>query len=100
MQNKDVKYNKNLANEVTIWAATPEFQEIRTSEIANGRFFSSEESASGKNVGIIGAVIAERLFDKANPVGKQISIEGKKTLIIGVFKKEGEGGSATMEWMR
>jgi len=92
MQSKQVKYNKNLASDVTIWAATQEFENIRSSEIANGRFFSPEESVSGKNVTIIGAVLAERLFDKANPVGKQIAIDGKKTLVIGVFKKEGKGG--------
>jgi putative ABC transport system permease protein len=92
MQPKQVKYNKNLANDITIWATTPEFQEIRSSEIANGRFFSPEESASGKNVAIIGAVLAEKLFDKADPVGKQITIDGNKTLVIGVFKKEGKGG--------
>ena len=41
---------------------------------------------------ILGAVIAEKLFDKTNPVGKQIIIAGKKTTVIGVFKKEGKGG--------
>ena len=37
-------------------------------------------------------MIAEKLFDKADPVGKQITISGKRTNIIGVFKKEGTGG--------
>jgi putative ABC transport system permease protein len=36
--------------------------------------------------------MAEKLFDKVNPVGKQISIDGNKTNVIGVFKKEGKGG--------
>ena len=40
----------------------------------------------------MGAVIAEKLFDKADPVGKQITISGKRTNVIGVFKKEGKGG--------
>jgi putative ABC transport system permease protein len=92
MQPKQLKYNKNLANDITIWAATQEFQNIRSSEIANGRFFSPEESASGRNVAIIGSVIAERLFEKAEPVGKYVSIDGNKALVIGVFKKEGKGG--------
>jgi putative ABC transport system permease protein len=91
-QTKQIKYNKNLAKDVVIWAATHEFENIRTFEIENGRFFSPEESASGKNVAIIGAVIAERLFDKSNPVGKQVTIGSKKTNVIGVFKKEGKGG--------
>ncbi|MBK7712692.1 MAG: ABC transporter permease [Bacteroidales bacterium] len=91
-QNKQIKYKKNLASEVVIWAATREFEDIRSFEIGNGRFFSPEEFASGKNVAIVGAVIAERLFDKENPVGKQIAIDGTKTNVIGVFKKEGKGG--------
>jgi putative ABC transport system permease protein len=91
-QNKQLKYQKNSASDATIWAVTHEFQDIRTFEIADGRYFSPEESASGKNVAIIGAVISERLFEKADPIGKQFTIAGKRTSVIGVFKKEGKGG--------
>jgi len=91
-QPEKIKYLKNLASDVNVWAVTPEFDKIRTFEIETGRYFSPEESASGKNVAIIGAVIAERLFKEADPVGKLISIAGKRTTIIGVFKKEGKGG--------
>ena len=86
-----IKYQKNIANEARIWGATYEFIDLRSFEIENGRYFSPEESASGKNVTIIGSVIAERLFEKADPVGKQVTIAGKKTTVIGVFKKEGKG---------
>jgi putative ABC transport system permease protein len=92
MQPKQLKFGKNLASDATIWAVTHEFENIRSFEIENGRFFSPEESASGKNVVILGAVMAEKLFEKADPVGKQITIAGKKTNVIGVFKKEGKGG--------
>jgi putative ABC transport system permease protein len=92
LQSEQIKYKKNLANDVTIWAATNEFENVRSFEVENGRYFSPEESASGKNVAIVGAVIAERLFEKADPAGKQITIAGKKTNVIGVFKKEGKGG--------
>jgi putative ABC transport system permease protein len=92
MQPKQIKYKKNLANDAIIQAVTHEFENIRSFEIENGRYFSPEESASGKNVAIVGAVIAERLFEKTDPVGKQITIAGKKTNVIGVFKKEGKGG--------
>jgi putative ABC transport system permease protein len=92
LQSEQIKYKKNLANDVLIWAATNEFDNVRSFEIENGRYFSPEESASGKNVAIVGAVIAERLFEKSDPVGKQITVAGKKTNVIGVFKKEGKGG--------
>jgi putative ABC transport system permease protein len=91
-QGEKLKFGKNLASDVYVMAVTPEFVDIRSFEIENGRYFTAEESASGKNIAIIGAVIAERLFEKADPVGKIVSISGKRTNIIGVFKKEGKGG--------
>ena len=91
-QPEQIKYRKNLASDANVWAVTSEFENIRSFEIEKGRYFSPEELASGKNVAIVGAVLAERLFEKADPVGKQITISGKRTSVIGVFKKEGKGG--------
>lgn len=87
-----VKYRKNIANDVNVAAVTPEFVNIRSFEMTSGRYFSTFESSSGKNVAILGAVIAEKLFEKTDPIGKEISIAGFKTTIIGVIKKEGKGG--------
>jgi putative ABC transport system permease protein len=91
-QSKQIKYKSNVANDAVIWAATHEFENVRSFEIEKGRYFSPEESASGKNVAIVGAVLAERLFEKTNPVGKQITIGGYRANVIGVFEKEGKGG--------
>jgi putative ABC transport system permease protein len=44
----------------------------------------------GKNVAIIGANVAENLFDRVNPLGKTIKVRGRKYFIIGVIEKEGE----------
>jgi len=91
-QNEQIKYKKNLASDVDIMAITPEFVNIRSFEIENGRYFSPEESATGKNVAVIGATIAEKLFKNDDPVGKHVTIAGKRTSVIGVLKKEGKGG--------
>lgn len=91
-QPEQIKYKKNLASDADVWAVTPDFENIRSFEIERGRYFSPEELASGKNVVLVGAVIAERLFDKADPLGKIITISGKRANVIGVFKKEGKGG--------
>jgi putative ABC transport system permease protein len=91
-QSRQIKYKSNSASDILIWAASHEFENVRSFEIEKGRYFSPEESASGKNVVIVGAVLAEKLFEKENPVGKQIIIGGNKANVIGVFKKEGKGG--------
>jgi len=91
-QPEKVKYRKNIANDVNVVAVTSEFENIRAFEMASGRYFSPSEAAIGKNVAVIGAMIAEKLFEKTDPIGKEISIAGFKTTIIGVMKKEGKGG--------
>jgi putative ABC transport system permease protein len=91
-QREKIKYMKNIASDVTIAAITLEFQNIRSFEIDKGRYFSPFEASSGKNVALIGSEIAEKLFEKSDPVGKNITIAGFKTTVIGVLKKEGKGG--------
>jgi putative ABC transport system permease protein len=89
---RQVKYRDKAVNEAYIWASTFELDEVRTFEIEKGRYFSAYESSSGKPVAIIGAVTAETLFEDINPIGQTIAVGGHKANIIGVFKKEGQGG--------
>jgi putative ABC transport system permease protein len=87
-----VKFRGNMIDETWIMAATHDFENVRSFEIEKGRYFTQSESSSGKPVAIIGSEVAKRLFDRVDPVGKEISIGKYKAQVIGVFKKEGKGG--------
>jgi putative ABC transport system permease protein len=87
-----IKYRGNSVSDTYVTAATHDFENVRTLEIEKGRYFTQSESAAGKPVAIIGAELADKLFDDIDPMGKEITIAGYKTQIIGVFKKEGKGG--------
>jgi putative ABC transport system permease protein len=89
---KQVKSDINAVSNSLIWATTHDFKDLRAFEIENGRYFSAYESSAGKPVVILGSVAAEKLFNKSNPVGKEISIDNFRAKVIGVFKKEGQGG--------
>jgi putative ABC transport system permease protein len=91
-QPEQIKYRKNIASDAIIAAGTIGFKDIRNFEIEKGRYFTAYETSSGKNVAILGAEIADRLFEKSDPVGKAITVAGFKTTVIGVLKKEGKGG--------
>lgn len=91
-QRVNLKYRNNVANEVGAAAVTENYENVRSFEIEEGRYFSKYEESSGKNVIILGAVLAERLFGEADPLGKVITISNFKVTVIGVFKKEGKGG--------
>lgn len=87
-----IKYKKNVANDVITGAVTDNLEKVASFEIEKGRYFSPSEYASGSNVAVLGAEIAERLFDEEDPVDKVITIAGFKTRVIGVLKREGTGG--------
>lgn len=90
--NVTVKYKNNSADNIVYFSYTYGYENIRSFEIEKGRYFSLFEANSGKNVVIMGATIAEKLFENINPVGKTITVRGKKLRVVGVVKKEGVGG--------
>ncbi len=60
------------------------------SELAQGRNFSPIEVSSGSPVTIIGNSIQSKLFkNKENPLGKFISINNMRYMVIGVLKEKG-----------
>ncbi len=88
--NKTVKYQGNYMENIGILGASQEFDKVWAFELSDGRYFSQTESASGKNIAIIGADLAENLFQGLEPVGRKIKIFGRNVEVIGVMKKEGE----------
>jgi len=90
-QSSTISYKNSVASGVPVGAVTDNLENVVNFEIGQGRYFSPIEYTRGSNVAVIGAEIAEKLFDDENPVDKEIKIAGRKVRVIGVFKKEGEG---------
>jgi putative ABC transport system permease protein len=87
--NKTVKHASNNIENATITAATHDYYKVRNFELAEGRYFTDNESAAGKNVCIIGSDIADVLFPNDYAVGKELKLLGRKVNVMGVFAKEG-----------
>ncbi len=85
-----VKYNKNSIENVEVIAATPEYFEIFGYEIERGRKLSEEDEFFKRNVCVIGEDIVKNLFEDEDPLGKEIKIENKTFLVLGILKKRGE----------
>ncbi len=87
---RTVKYRSNSVEGASLNAASHEYDQTWSLEFQDGRYFTENESKSGSPVAILGADIADGLFDGADPIGKQIKIMGRRVTVVGVFKKEGE----------
>lgn len=85
-----LEHKSSNAENVQISAVSDEYDQIKSFELQEGRYFSLAEINRGSNKIVIGAQVAEALFGKQNPIGKTISIQGDPADVIGVFKKEGQ----------
>lgn len=88
--NKTVKFQNNYIENIGILGVSQDFDKVWKFELADGRYFSPTESASGKSIAVIGAEVASNLFPEGDPVGKKVKIFGRNIEVIGVLTKEGE----------
>jgi putative ABC transport system permease protein len=74
-----------------VCGVSADYNRVSNFEIDNGRFFTQMESENGKNVAVIGVTIRDGLFSPGeNPLGKEVKLLGRKFMVIGVVKKQGE----------
>jgi len=85
-----VKYGSNNIDGVALQGVTFDFNKVSDVKIEVGRYFSEKEIEVGKNVVLIGSDVAEALFPKISPIGKDVKIKGLKFRVIGVLEKVGE----------
>ena len=74
---------------VSIVGVTADFLEVRDYEVGRGRFFTAAENDATQRVAILGAGIAEDLFDGVDPLGQQVRIGSSRFTVIGVMAEQG-----------
>ncbi len=79
-----------VAEGTQILGASYDYNKIKEMDFTEGRYFTPAESNNAQPVALIGATVAETLFEgKGNIEGKEIKVNGVKVTVIGVLKKEG-----------
>lgn len=91
---RTLQWGSDNIDNVPIVASTYDVYDVWNLKIDRGRYFTESEMRSGAPNIVIGADIADRLFDGVNPIGKTVKIQGNKFQIIGVFEKKGQFGTS------
>ncbi len=89
--NVSLNYKDNVLSGVNLYGVTEEFNSIQTIDIQFGRYINESEFLRGTTTGMIGYKVAEELF--TNPeiaVGKEVTYNGRRVIVIGVIKKQGQ----------
>ncbi len=88
--NATVSFEDYSINRANIYGVSEDFNKIQNIEIAYGRYLTDADFLRGFPVAVIGYEYASDLF--GNPqraIGKEIIFSGKRTLIVGIIKKQG-----------
>jgi putative ABC transport system permease protein len=84
-----------------IVGTTPEYSEIHKIPMATGRFLRDEDQDERRNVAVLGASIANRLFPFDEPLGHTVRLGTHFYVVIGVVAERmpigGSGGSQSAE---
>jgi putative ABC transport system permease protein len=87
---RNISHLSTTVESVSINAVSHDFAEVMPFDLESGRYFTAQESQSGRNVIIIGAEVAESLFPNSDPIGKTVKVFGLRMDVIGLMKKQGE----------
>jgi putative ABC transport system permease protein len=84
-----VKSAYNAAS-AQISGVEPQYQNIRTIELADGRLFTWQDEDQVSRVAIVGFDIAEQLFGKRPITGEAITLNGVPYTVVGKIRKKNQ----------
>ncbi len=84
-----IRYSDRTAEDVTVSGTTANYFEIGSFNIADGRFYTEEEEQRGANVIVLGASVADALFEYGDPIGEYVRIQGRRFFVIGTLQRQG-----------
>lgn len=86
---------------VRVVGCNTKYTDVNHLAVARGRFISDQDEYLAKNVAVLGAETADRLFPFEDPLGKTITLNSQPYQVIGYMKHRidsgGIGGSLTAQ---
>ena len=83
--------NRNWST--TVVGNNSDYLVAREWPLVGGRLFNADEIDAGAKVAIVGQVVADKLFEGADPVGENFRIGAVPFTVIGVLDKKGQAAS-------
>jgi len=91
-----VKYNDQSFS-VSVTGVTQDYQEVRSYDVANGRFITNGDNKAQALVAVLGSQTAVDLFGSLSPIGKTVAVNGIKFEVVGVLVSKGSSGFSSSD---
>ena len=77
----------------SVVGTTPSWQQVRARDLESGRFFTQAEVDAAAKVVVLASDTAGELFERGNPVGQTVTLNGTALTVIGVLESSGASSS-------
>ncbi|HEY0786118.1 MAG TPA: ABC transporter permease, partial [Acidobacteriaceae bacterium] len=94
-----IKYNGRKIQHTILEGDAPEVNVVQDVQLSAGTMFTADDDFRRANVTVLGKDVAAKLFEGANPIGKEVEVDGDLFTVIGVLDgaKQAFGGGNNPE---
>ena len=85
----DVVWGDRTLGDALTFGISPEYQVVQDYRFRSGRPLTDMDLQQRRPVVVVGADIADKLFESVDPVGQSVRILGQRFTIVGVIQKKG-----------
>ncbi len=79
----------------TVVGSTPVWKTVRSRTVTQGRFIDNQDVADHAAVAVLGSDTAAELFNRVDPVGQIVDVNGAPMTVVGVLNSVGSSSSST-----
>ncbi len=94
---KTVSYRNNKFENIFVIGTNEEYAFTANLAPAAGRFLTELDVRNNRYVCVLGGEVADRLFERENPLGHRIRIGDRKYQVVGVLEKKGNFFGQSMD---
>lgn len=88
---------ENKSRSTTILGTSPEYADINSVTVQNGRFLMQLDLDYNQKVAVIGIAVVNDIFNGDNPIGKNIKLSGQQFKVIGVLTQTANGADSSTD---
>ena len=85
----DVIWGDRTLGDVLIFGITPDYQVVQDYRFTSGQPLTEIDVRERRYVCVVGAEVADKLFESVDPVGREIRIRGERFTVMGVVAPKG-----------
>jgi putative ABC transport system permease protein len=89
MDRMAIAYGSRVAKDIELTGVEDTYFRIKDIQLASGRAFTPQEVRTAQPVLVLGSLVADKLFDGREAVGKEVRVAGLPYRVIGVAKSQG-----------